>query len=66
MIGTLGKGKTSGTHHGNDIWPGRNNVLFVACEENDGKQLLSCVKHLHSQLGQEGIKAFMWDLENIT
>ncbi len=61
-----GKGEISGTHLGNEIWPGRNNILFVACKEDQAKRLFSCVKTLRAKLGQEGVKAFIWNLEEIS
>ncbi len=61
-----GKGSTSGTHLGSDIWPGRNNILYVACEDKEAKQLLSSVQELRKKLGKEGVKAFSWALEEIT
>jgi len=61
ITGVFGKGAASGTHLGNDIWPGRNNILYVACELNEAENLLSCVKSLRDKLGKEGIKAFMWE-----
>jgi len=64
--GVFGKGATSGTHLGNDIWPGRNNILYVACQENEAKQLISCIKELRKKLGKEGIKAFILPIEEIT
>ena len=66
IMGTLGRGTTSGTHLGNDIWPGRNNTLFVIGGESEIKQLLSCIRELRKKLGKEGIKAFVWDLEEVT
>jgi hypothetical protein len=66
ITNTFGKGTTSGTHLGDDIWPGLNNILYVACSENDSKQLFCCVKELRKQLGHEGIKAFIWNLEDLT
>jgi len=63
---TYGKGTTSGTHLGNDIWPGRNNIIYVACEAKEAKQLLSCVKELRKKLGKEGLKAFTWQLDDVT
>ena len=66
IMGVFGKGASSGTHMGNDIWPGKNNILYAACQEDDAKQLLSCVKNLRNKLGHEGIKAFTWNLEEIT
>lgn len=64
--GVFGKGATSGTHMGDDIWPGKNNILYVSCSDEDTKQLLVCVKNLRLKLGKEGIKAFVWNLEEST
>lgn len=61
-----GSGTASGTHLGDDIWPGRNNVLFAAVTDAEAKQLLSQVRELRKKLGQEGVKAFSWNLEEIT
>jgi len=66
VMGVFGKGETSGTHMGDDIWPGRNNILYIACEENDAKQILTCVKELRKKLGAEGVKAFVMPLEETT
>jgi nitrogen regulatory protein PII len=66
ITNAFGKGTTSGTHLGNDIWPGRNNVLYVACDDKQAKQMLSCVKELRKKLGQEGIKAFLMPVEEYT
>ena len=66
ILGTFGMGDTSGTHLGNDTWPGRNNILYVACEEDAAKKLLSCVKELRKTLGKEGIKAFILPIEELT
>lgn len=64
--GVYGKGATSGTHMGDDIWPGINNILYIACEEKQAKQIVSCVMNLRKTLGREGIKAFVIPLEQIT
>lgn len=66
VMGVFGRGETSGTHLGNDIWPGRNNLLYVATPENSAKQLISTVKELRTKLGKEGIKAFVLPIEEIT
>ena len=63
---TFGKGTTSGTHLGNDIWPGLNNILYVACKDDEARQLISCVRNLRSSLGKEGVKAFVMPLEEVT
>ena len=66
ITATYGKGETSGTHLGDDIWPGRNNVLFVAGGEAEVRQLLSYIKELRKTLGKEGIKAFVLPVEEVT
>lgn len=66
VVAAYGRGDTSGTHMGDDIWPGRNNILYVACETSQAKQLLSSVKELRQKLGKEGIKAFVLPIEDLT
>ncbi|MCK9595464.1 MAG: hypothetical protein PHH68_03910 [Candidatus Omnitrophica bacterium] len=64
--GVFGKGLASGTHMGDDIWPGKNNLLFVGCSAGEAKQLISAVKKLRESLGKEGIKAFVLPVEEVT
>ncbi len=66
IMGVFGRGTTSGTHLGNDIWPGRNNILYVACEEKQARQMIACVKELRKKLGPEGVKAFVLLVEEVT
>jgi len=66
IMGTFGRGSTSGTHLGNDIWPGRNNILCIACEDKFVQQLLTSIKELRKILGKEGVKAFVLPVEEIT
>jgi hypothetical protein len=64
--GAFGRGETSGTHLGDDVWPGRNNILYVACRQEEATQVFLCVKELRKRLGKEGVKAFSWDLEEMS
>jgi len=66
ITGAFGRGQTSGTHMGNDIWPGLNYILYIACEERESKELLSRVKALRKDFGKEGIKAFLLPIEDLT
>jgi nitrogen regulatory protein PII len=61
-----GKGTTSGTHLGDQIWPGLNYILFVACDDTQAKQVFFGVTNLRKTLGKEGVKAFVMPLEQIT
>ena len=63
---TYGSGLASGTHLGNDIWPGKNSVLYVACSDKEAKDLMSRIKELRKTLGKEGLKAFLLPLEDMT
>lgn len=66
ILGAFGKGDTSGTHLGNDVWPGRNNILFIASIEPQTQQLLFCIRELRKKLGREGLKAFVLPIEEIS
>ena len=62
----LGRGEASGSHLGTQVWPGMNNVVFLATEEDRVPALLCGVRELRRKLGREGIKAFVLPLEEIT
>jgi nitrogen regulatory protein PII len=66
IMGTFGRGSTSGTHWGNDVWPGRNNILYVVCQDNEAQNLLSYIRELKKKLGKEGVKAFLLPIEELT
>jgi nitrogen regulatory protein PII len=66
LTGVFGCGTSSGTHLGTDIWPGLNNILYVACEEVVAKKIITAVRQLRKSLGVEGIKAFLMPLEEAT
>lgn len=62
----FGKGAHSGTHMGNDIWPGRNSLLLVGCPRSEAAALLACVRQLRTQLSAEGVKAFLLPVSQVT
>lgn len=64
--GAFGRGTHSGTHEGNDIWPGRNSIIYVACDEKQAKEMLEAVRELRSKVSHEGIKAFILPVEEAT
>ncbi|UCG56085.1 MAG: hypothetical protein JSU70_14575 [Phycisphaerales bacterium] len=63
---TLGKGKLSEPHLNTDVWPGINCGTFVATDEEKGKEVMENVRQMREKLGSEGIKAFMWHIDDIT
>lgn len=64
--GVFGMGVASGTHRGDDIWPGLNNILYVACEQDQAKRILSGVMQLRKTYAKEGLKAFILPIEELT
>lgn len=62
----LGRGKTSGPHLGTHIWPKTNALLTVALGDTQASLLMKKVQELkETPLGKEGIKAFLWPLEEM-
>ena len=63
---TLGKGQISEPHLNIDVWPGINCGTFVVIEQGKAKKVMENVRRLREKLGTEGIKAFMWEIDDIT
>ena len=63
---TLGRGKASEPHLNIDVWPGINCGTFVVIEQVKAKKVMENVRRLREKLGTEGIKAFMWEIDDIT
>jgi nitrogen regulatory protein PII len=63
---TLGKGRLSGPHLNTDVWPGTNCATFVVTEEPEARAIMQAVRQMREKLASEGMKAFMWQIEDIT
>jgi len=64
--GALGSGSTSGPHLRTHVWPKGNNVLAVAAEEQAAKTLMEAIRRLRQTTGDEGVKAFLLPIEDLT
>jgi len=62
----LGKGKAGGPHLYSHIWPKANNVVATVVSEQAAAAILDRVRKLREKLGPEGVKAFMWEIEEVT
>jgi nitrogen regulatory protein PII len=62
----LGKGGNSPPHLNTPVWPGLNTVTMVILEPAKAAQLMQMVRQMRQKLGTEGIKAFMWQIEDVT
>ncbi len=62
----LGKGQLSEPHLSTDVWPGINYGTFVVTEPVKAKEVMENVRRMRGKLGSEGLKAFMWKIDDIT
>jgi len=58
-----GVGGHSEPHLDTQIWPGTNMALFVVTDEKTKTQLLAEVAAIKKENLQEGVKAFVWDIQ---
>jgi nitrogen regulatory protein PII len=62
----IGRGEISEPHLNIDVWPGINCGTFVVIEQVKAKKIMENVRRLREKLGTEGIKAFMWEVDDLT
>jgi hypothetical protein len=63
---TLGKGQISEPHLNIDVWPGVNYGTFVVTDQRQAKEIMGKIRQMREQLGSEGLKAFMWEIDEVT
>jgi len=63
---TLGKGDISEPHLDTEVWPGVNYGTLVVTEKVKAEEVMANVRRMREKLGSEGIKAFMWEIDDIT
>lgn len=62
----LGKGQLSEPHLNTDVWPAINCGTMVVTDHAKAKQLVDKVRQMRKEMGKEGLKAFMWEIEDVT
>jgi len=62
----LGRGQLSVPHMNTAVWPGVNTATLVVVEESNGREIMKKVRLIREKLGSEGVKAFMWEIEEVT
>ncbi len=63
---TLGKGEISEPHLDTDVWPGINYGTFVVIDQAKAKEIMNNIRRMREKLGAEGLKAFMWEIDDVT
>lgn len=62
----LGKGRLSEPHLNTEVWPGINYGTFVVVEDAQAARIMDAVRQMRQTLGSEGVKAFMWTIDEVT
>ena len=61
-----GKGsKTGEPHFGSHAWPSINNAILTVVEDNRVKPLLDYLKKLDTEYDNLGLRAFVWNVEEM-
>ncbi len=66
FTGVLGKGEMSEPHLDIEVWPETNSATLVVTGEQMAKALVDAVRSRRADLGTEGLKAFIWDILEVT
>jgi nitrogen regulatory protein PII len=62
----LGKGEISEPRLNTEVWPGINYGTLIVTDQTKGKEIMDKVRQMREKLGSEGLKAFMWEIDDIT
>jgi len=63
---TLGKGQMSEPHLNTEVWPGINYATFVVTDQPKAKEVMDKVRQMRAKLASEGLKAFMWEIDDVS
>jgi nitrogen regulatory protein PII len=59
-----GRGSVKGeTHDGTHTWPELNNVHLTIIEDNKVDELLEKLRALNNEVEEQGLRAFVWNIE---
>ncbi len=60
----MGRGSEKGEPHlGTHVWPAMNSAIMAVVSENEVKPLLKAIDELNKQAEMQGIRAFVWTIE---
>ena len=61
-----GQGTNSGEpHFGNHTWPAMNSTILAIIEEERVAPLMESLKNLDAKAEQQGLRAFVWNIEGM-
>lgn len=62
----LGRGRLSEPHLNSEVWPGVNYGTFVVTDQAKAKKIMESVRKMRESLASSGIKAFAWEIDEVT
>jgi len=62
----LGRGQLSEPHLNTEVWPGVNYATLVIVEDDKARVAMDGVRRMRQTHGSEGVKAFLWEIQDIT
>lgn len=65
-LGVQGQGTQEGDPHlGTHVWPSLNSAVLTIVEDEKVEPILGRVREVNEEAGEEGIRAFVWNIEQI-
>lgn len=66
FLNVHGQGSVKGEPHlGTHIWPSQNSVIITIVDDNQLDPLLEKVKAINQEAEEQGIHAFVWNIEKM-
>lgn len=62
----LGRGRGSEPHLNTEVWPGVNCATLIVVEDGQARAAMDAVRRMRRTFGSEGVKAFLWEIQEIT
>ena len=62
----VGRGRLSEPHLDTEVWPGVNCGTLVIVGDDLARAAMDGVRKMRLTYGAEGVKAFLWEIEDIT
>ncbi|OHB62878.1 MAG: hypothetical protein A2Y77_00265 [Planctomycetes bacterium RBG_13_62_9] len=61
----LGRGQLSEPRLNTEVWPGVNCGTLVVVEDEKARTIMDRIRKMRQALGSEGVKAFLWEIQDI-
>ena len=59
----FGRGEIGEPHYGTHAWPSKNGSVLTIVDEQKVDDLLSSLRSINEQAEQQGLNAFVWNIE---